>query len=68
MILPCHKISDSVNFEESFVLIQNLVSSCVEFQEGRDKTQKAKGKQDGQKTVTMRDIQVIVLCHPEGRG
>lgn len=66
MILPCHKISDSVNFEESFVLLQIHVSSCGEFKKDRAKTQKAKGKQDGQKTV-MRDIQVIVLCLPEGR-
>lgn len=67
MILPCPKISDSVNLEESFVLLQIYMSSCGEFKEDRDKTQKARGKQGGQKTVIMGDIQVIVLCLLEGR-
>lgn len=47
MFLPCHKISGSVNFVDTTVLIQNCASSFGELKEDRGKAQKAKSKQDG---------------------
>lgn len=47
MILPCHKISASVNFVNLTLLIQNCVSSFGELEEDRGKAQTAKSKQGG---------------------